>query len=334
MLAAIAVVAVPAAALTISIVLLGQALMDATGQAPFADWRNYRDAVGRVLTGVALYEPVQLSGPYLMPDTVGSGYSYTPGSVPWLIPFAPDPPGAALWTSFNVGFFVSGLFAALCRDLGTRAVIPFAFALLGLILFLPFASAVLSGNVNLFFASTFAWCWAVGRSEPRVGALAAIGALFKLFPSVLVLWPTGRARKRSIVIAAGVVIASAVASLVMMGPQAWLDFPSVLLNAQPYCTDVRVSIPCVLTPVVGALGSKAIAIGLALSALAGALVVRSDRAAFVLFGVAMLAPVSDMHFNYWLIAYVALVVLIGGALRRSDRVRSPATAAAVEAALG
>ena len=220
-----------------------------------------------MVTGLALYEPQQLSGPYQMPETSGLGYSYTPGSVPWLIPFAGDTIGAALWTTFNVGFFISGLFAALWRDLRARAAIPFAFVLLGLILFLPFASAVLSGNVNLFFAGTFAWCWAVGRSEPRVGALAAIGALFKLFPSVLVLWPTGGARRRSIAIAAAVVVASTLASLLIVGPQAWLDFPSVLLNAQPYCTGVSISIPCALTPTIGGFGAKAIAIEVALLAL-------------------------------------------------------------------
>ena len=72
-----------------------------------------------------------------MPDATDSGYSYLPGSVPWLIPFAGDTVGAAIWTVANVGFFVSGLFAALYRDLGRTAGVPFAFVLLGLIVFLP-----------------------------------------------------------------------------------------------------------------------------------------------------------------------------------------------------
>ena len=170
--------------------------------------------------------------------------------------------------------------------------------------------------MNLFFASTFAWCWAVGRSEPRVGALAAIGALFKLFPSVLVLWPTGEARRRSIVIAAdgvefdGSLARDGGAAGLASFPGGRVQCPALLLRRPGY-------VPCALTPMVGPLAAKAIAVGVALIALAAALRVRNDRAAFVLFGVAMLAPVSDMHFNYWLIAYVAVVVLVGGALRRA-----------------
>jgi Glycosyltransferase family 87 len=319
--ASVAIVAVPAIALTISMLMLGPALVESTGQEPFGDWRNYRNAVVRVLDGGALYEPQQLAGGYLMPDTTATGYSYPPGSIPWIVPFGLGWWGSVVWTAATVGLFISGLWAALRRDLGARAVVPFAFALMGLILYLPFASAVLSSNVNLFFVGSYAWCWAVGRSEPRVGAMAAIGSLFKLFPSVLVLWPTGRARWRSIAIAGVVLIGSSLLALPLVGWQAFLDFPSVLLNAQPYCTDVRVSIPCALTPILGAFGAKAIAIGIALLALLGALLVRNDRAAFVLFGAAMVAPVSDMHFSYWLFAYVAGVVLIGGLLRRKNRVR-------------
>ena len=219
-------------------VVLGQTVAGSTGHALFGDWANYHDSVVRVTEGGALYEPKQLTGPYFMPDTAEQGYSYSPGSIPWLVPFSSAAFGSIAWTAVTVGLFLSGLWAALRRDLGSRAVVPFALSLFGLIVFLPFTSAVLSSNVNLFFVATYAWCWALGRSEPRVGALAAIGGLFKLFPSVLVLWPTGRSRWRSIAIAAAVVVGSSLVALPFVGMHAYVDFPSVILNAQPYCTDV------------------------------------------------------------------------------------------------
>ena len=66
----------------------------------------------------------------------------------------------------------------------------------------------------------------------------------------------------------------------------------------------------------GVFAAKAVAIGLAVLAVTGALLVRNDRAAFVLFGVAMVVPAADLHFSYWLFAYVAGLVLVGGLLRR------------------
>ncbi len=217
----------------------------------------------------------------------------------------------------TVGLFLVGLWAALRRDLGSDAVIPFALALFGLIVYLPFGSAVLSGNVNLVFVATYAWCWALGRSEPRVGALAAIGGLFKLFPSVLVLWPTGRSRWRSIALAVAVVIGSSLVALPLSASRRSSTSRPWYLNAQPYCTDVRVSIPCVLTPMLGIMAAKAVAIGLALMALRAPSWLGMIERPSLLFGVAMVRTRSQtMHLSYWLFAYVAAAWSVGGLLRR------------------
>lgn len=314
MLGAVVIVALAAANLTLWIVVQAEAMI-ASGIPLYGDWTGYHDAAWRAILGAPLYEPMQPAGPGSASVDGAARFAETPGAVPWLLPFAGQSMGTVLWIAINCWFFVSGIFAALWRDLGVKAAIPFAFALLGC---LPFASAALSADVNLFLAGTFAWSWAVGRAEPRIGALAAIAGLFRLVPSVLVLWPTGRARWRSVGIAIVVVAVSTLISLLLVGPQAWLDYASVLINAPPSCTDGGVSIACALTPTTGAAGAKAVAVGIALLALAGALRVRNDRAAFVLFGVAMLAPTAGMDASSWLIAYVALVVLIGGALSRAE----------------
>ena len=153
----------------------------------------------------------------------------------------------------------------------------------------------------------------------EIGVLAGVGVVLKLFPSVLALWPTGDARLRSIGLAIAVFVGLVVVSLPIVGIESWLEFASAISNAQPACTDARFSIPCALGPVIGVSAARmaAIAVGGALVLLA--LLVRNDRAAFVLFGAAMLAPVADMHPHYWLFAYVALAVLIGGMLASFHR---------------
>ena len=87
--------------------------------------------------------------------------------------------------------------------------------------------------------------------------------------------------------------------------------------------------PCALQPLLGTGVAKLAAIALGGLVLIAALRTRSDRLAFVLFGVAMLVPVPDMHPHYWLIAYVAAVVLIGGLLASRRRPDDQATQTSV-----
>ena len=315
------VVGIPSLALTWLMILFAEAVARDGKNPPFVDWIVHGSAVGRVFAGQALFEARQLSGTYFLPDTVPAGYAYPPASVLPLIPFSGTLLGLVAWLALNIGVFLSGLWAALRRDLGDRTVVPFAFVLLGLMFFLPFASGVISANANLANAGIYAWCWAIGRTEGRIGLVAGLAAVVKVFPGALVLWPTGRARRESLVLAIGVAVGLTVVSLPLVGLQSWMDFPVAISNALLSCGEGRYSVPCALQPLLGTGVAKLAAIALGGLVLIAALRTRNDRLAFVLFGVAMLVPVPDMHPHYWLIAYVAAVVLIGGLLasrRRPD----------------
>jgi hypothetical protein len=286
---------------------------------PFVDWITYGNAVARMFTGQALFEASQLSGPYVLTEIGPAGYAYPPASVVLLIPFSGTLLGLVAWLALNIGLFISGIWAALRRDLDDRTVVPFAFVLLGLMFFLPFAGGVISANANLANAGIYAWCWAIGRAEGRIGLVAGLAAIVKVFPGALVLWPTGRARRESVVLAIGVAVGLTVVSLPLVGMQSWIDFPIAISNALLSCGEGRYSLPCALQPLLGTSGAKLAAIALGGLVLIAALRTRNDRLAFVLFGVAMLVPVPDMHPHYWLIAYVAVVVLIGGLLASRRR---------------
>ena len=215
--------------------LLLEAVANA-GRPPFVDWLVYRGTVERGLGGLSLFDPRQLSGVYSMPDIIETGSTYPPVSILPLLPFSIGLGGLLAWLLVSFGLFLTGLWAALRRDLGSHAPIAFAFALLGLLVFLPFASGVITANVNIAIAGIYAWCWAVGRSDGRVGILAGIGAAFKLFPSVLALWPTGRARRRSIGFAIAVFASLTLMSLPIVGVESWYEFAAALSNARPHAT--------------------------------------------------------------------------------------------------
>jgi len=310
-----ATIAVPALALLAISVLLLDAIAS-VGRAPFVDWLVYRDTVLRGLAGLSLFDARQLSGQYVMSDVLATGSAYPPPSVVVLLPFSLGLPGLVAWLVLSFGLLVSGLWVALRRDLGVRAPIPVACTILGLLVFLPFANAVITANVNIVLAGIYAWSWALGRSEPRVGILAALGAAMKVVPGVLVLWPTGKARRRSIVMAGLTFAVLTLASVPMVGTGSWVEFVMALANRAPDCVDAPPSIPCIVGPLLGSATGQLVAIAVSLACLGLAIRTRHDRLAFVLFGAAMMAPVANLHLHYWLFAYVAGVVVAGGALAR------------------
>ncbi len=278
---------------------------------------NYHNAVDRVGSGLPLFDPRQLVGPYLMPDVTLTGYTYPPSSVVVFAPFAGGLVGLALWVTLNLTVFMTGLWAALRRDLGDRTPIAFSLVLAGLVLtYLPLVSGVVSGNVNLAIVGLYAWCWALGRSKSRIGLFVGIAAMLKIYPIILLLWPTGRSRPRSVILAAGAMVGLVALSLPWLGVGAWPEFLTAFSNAELSCGGSRFSLQCLLEPSLGLTAAKAVALGLAVILMIAAARTTQDRLAFVLLGAAMLVAVPDMHPHYWLIAYVALMVVLAGAARQ------------------
>ena len=122
---------------------------------------------------------------------------------------------------------------------------------------MPFQSGVVSGNANVAIAGLYAWCWAIGRSDGRIGAAAAVATIFKLFPGVMVFWPTGRARVTSIVLAGGRrrrADGRHDADDRYAGVARLPD--GRVAHAQPACLPLHPSVSCALMPTFGSRGSE------------------------------------------------------------------------------
>lgn len=289
----------------------------------FDDWLTYVHTADRLLSGDSIYAPMQLAGPYALPNATLIGYAYPPSSVPLFFPFLTYPAGLVAWLTLNVGLLVTGLLAVLKRELGSVRPLEFAVVLFGLALIRPFWEGVAIGNASVGLAGVFAWSWAIGRERTPVGALAGLGATVKLVPGVLVFWSTPRTFVRTAVTAAAVAAALFAITLPIVGVQSWFDYVKALSYSQPACGEVSLwfppSVACTLKPVVGIEAAKLA--GIALAVIAGGLAVASRRTvlAFALLTFAWLAPVTDLHAHYLLVVYVLVVVAPAAWLGRRRR---------------
>ncbi|MCV0404495.1 MAG: DUF2029 domain-containing protein [Chloroflexi bacterium] len=285
----------------------------------FDDWRTYAFAVERWLSGAPIYAPVQVAGPYELRDTLLTGFTYPPAAVPLFLPFSLGEPGLIAWVAVNLGGFLLGLFAVLRREI--RSVTPLAtgLTLLALAAFPPFSNAVVSGNLNLGIAGLLAWAWA-SDAHGRLVTAAGVGSIMKIFPGLVAVWPARQVGVRAIFWAIAVALAVAVASVPLVGANAWSDFAAALANARPECSPQSLSIGCGLAGLVGPSAAQLTGIVFALVLVLAVLLVRSRFAAYVALGGAMLAPVVDMHPHYWLfawtVAYVGVVRIVGRRARR------------------
>lgn len=286
----------------------------------FDDWRTYAFAAHRWLEGEPIYAPIQVAGPYQLRDNLLIGFSYPPAAVPLFVPFAVGTAGLVAWISLNVGAFLLGLVAILRHELGDATPLVLGLTLLGLAAFPPFSNAVVSGNLNLGIAGLLAWSWPIGHHRVIAGA-AGIGAVMKIFPAVFAAWPARRDGWRSILLAAATAALIAVASLPLVGIEAWSDFVAALRNAEPECSPQSLSIGCALDGLVGSDLARLAGIIVALLLVVLVIRARSPFVAYAALAGAMLAPVVDMHPHYWLlawvVAFVGVVRLVGRRRRRT-----------------
>jgi hypothetical protein len=276
----------------------------------FADWATYVHAVDRMLSGAPIYAPEQLSGTYVLVGVTLFGYAYPPSSVPMFLPFITYPVGLVLWLTVNVGLLLTGLYAILRRELGRTQPLAFAAVLLGLAFLRGFTEGVSFGNASVGLAGLFAWSWVIGRGRTSIGTLTALGATIKLVPGALLFWSTPRSFVRVLLAALAVGAALAVLTLPLVGIQSWLDYLKALSFSEPACAvdGTPNSVACILKPALGIGGAKLAGIVIALVAGGLAVVVRWPVLSFALVAIAWLAPVTDLHFHYYLVLYVAGVV--------------------------
>jgi hypothetical protein len=102
----------------------------------------------------------------------------------------------------------------------------------------PVTSELILGNVHLLILGLLAGAWlAIRRGTPRgdvaAGALVGVAALIKVFPGLIVLWFLMTRRFRAAGVAVLTMALLAGATLPVVELQAWLDYPTVLLNLGP-----------------------------------------------------------------------------------------------------
>ena len=218
---------------------VAQVLTAAAGPAWGYDFSAYWLAGRHLLAGEPIYTAGQLAGPYSPQQPFV--YLYPPFLAAGLMPMAAafSDYRVAMWLWLGIGCLVLGmsvwLLGRLAGGLSRRTLV----ILVGLSFALaPVGFELVMGNVHLLLLGLLAGAWLGLRASTRTGDLAAgvlIGtaSVIKVFPALLVLWLFLTGRRRAALIALVASVALVLATLPIVGLQAWLDFPRVLTNLGP-----------------------------------------------------------------------------------------------------
>jgi len=219
---------------------LGWSLWQGTPPRAGFDLTLLLGAARHVLDGQSPYDPSMLAG--TSPDATALFYSYPPpvAQAMTLVAWLPD---GVVWIGWILGATASlGLMAAMIAGAVGRERRPVAMRAVAVApLFLPFAVALLFGNLDAWYPLLYgALLLAVlpGASNGvrlAGGAAAAIVAIAKLHPAPLLLWlvvivirerrgPTSRVLIAAVVTGATILAAS----LLIWGMQPWLDYVQVV----------------------------------------------------------------------------------------------------------
>lgn len=226
-----------AAVLAILLVFRANQLVGYSSQSVWGhDFSAYWLAGRHVLAGEPIYAPFQLSGP--VAEGVQFEYLYPPFFAVVIAPFASlfEDYRTANWAWAAIGSVIVALVvmgvARRERLADGRRRLFLVGAAFG---FAPVLGELIIGGVQLPILGLLAGSWLALRNRtPRgefaAGALVGIAALIKVFPGLLILWfvLTGRIRAAAAAVAAMAVLAAA--TIPVVGLQAWLDYPSVLLH--------------------------------------------------------------------------------------------------------
>jgi hypothetical protein len=316
------VAAVVAAVACIDAVVAFDARYRAHGQPAFVDWLTYANAFDRFVQGEELYARRQLAGPYLLPRLVTTGYAYPPPSIVLFAPFSPRPEGLIAWLLFNAAVLWSAVTALAHRALGVPVVWAAAGTAASLVPFVPLASGLATGNVNVALAGLTGWAW-VAQGRAWVGPAAGLSGIVKLYPGSLAIWAARWDGWRAVWAAAAVGAVLVVLTLPFVGLDSWPDYVTALQNSQPACWPGTASVACVAAPALGIGGGKLLGILLGVALVLVSLRIRNPFVAFVTISVGMLAPVTDGWIHYGLFAYVLMLVgadhVMGRHRRRARR---------------
>jgi alpha-1,2-mannosyltransferase len=202
------------------------------------DFAAYHGAAARLLAGEPLYDPALVAVPFL---AEGPGlYLYPPPFAALMVPVAallPDPAVANLaWSILGAASIVAAV-ALLARGSGAR---PTRLAVLALVIaaFPPTVQELVMGNVHLQLLLLLAIAVAGARRDDRAGDLLAgvaigLAAIVKLYPLALLAWFVLARRPWPLVSAAATIAVVALATLPVVGVDAWRDYLAVMGNMSP-----------------------------------------------------------------------------------------------------
>ena len=202
------------------------------------------DGARALLAGESPYDPVMIAGG--APSATDLFYSYPPpvAQAMTLVAWLPDGVVLVLWgIAATAGLGHIGAEIARRNAMGEpRSSLIGLRAMLVAPLFLPFAIAVLFGNLDVWYPLAYGALLLTVLARPSTltlvaaGAAIAVVAIAKLHPASLLLWVAARAWAdrggpygRVLAAAAVTGIAIVGASLVLGGVQIWIDYVAVVM---------------------------------------------------------------------------------------------------------
>lgn len=266
------------------------------------DYQAYAGAAERLIDGRPLYDPnVDVAGPFAI-------YLYPPPFAVAFIPFALLPGSLGLW--FWIGACVAMTAAAI-------ALMPISRDLRWAILLLagldwPVLFAIKLGQVGPLLLLVFAVGWRLLRTQTAIGLVGAVGALVKVQPALVLVWALLTRRTTAVAVGAAVGAIAVVATLPLVGVDAWTDYVQLLGRVNAPVTTPHNMTPGAVAYQAGLDESAASVVQLGAVALALALWFaiaqrRSSEAGFLATVVAsqMLSPLLWDHYAMLLLLPVA-----------------------------
>lgn len=178
------------------------------------DFLAYHAAATRVLDGQQAYD-MSFEG------AGGFGlFYYPPTFIPLVLPFAFLPASVATW-AWIVGLLVAFGVGVAVLPVGTRT--KWLLVLLAGLSW-PFLYAIKLGQVGQLLFLLFAIGWRWIDNGPVLGVSGGLGAAIKIQPGLVLAWALLTRRWAAVV--SGAIVLAVLASLatLLAGPQAWLDF--------------------------------------------------------------------------------------------------------------
>lgn len=185
------------------------------------DFLAYHQAANRVLAGQPLYDPsTQATGGFGL-------FYYPPPFILAVLPLSPLDPAVAtwLWAGLSLAALVGGIaLMPVSRDVRWLTL------LLGGLSW-PVAYALKLGQVGPFLLLLFAIGWRRLDSPLAVGGSAALGAIVKLQPGLILVWAALTRRWRAVAVGMAILIAAAaIATVLLGGLRVWTDYLALLRN--------------------------------------------------------------------------------------------------------